>query len=211
MAQNLGQAEFFHPESQGGRMELEHGGCTVGSLDTPSGGFESPKDMVPLSLVRNGANIEPIKKILPEPACGNSSCNLRLVAAMTRTLTLIVPEPPTRSNSPSWRTRSSFACVPSGNSPTSSSRIVPPSASSNRPLRWRSAPVKAPLSWPNSSLSTSASGKVAQFIVTYGLLERELFSWIARAISSLPTPVSPCNRTVASPFGHLLHTREHVF
>jgi hypothetical protein len=27
MAQNLGQAEFFHPESQRGRMEFEHSGC----------------------------------------------------------------------------------------------------------------------------------------------------------------------------------------
>ena len=33
--------------------------------------------------------------------------------------------PPTGSNSPSWSTRSSFTCVSSGSSPTSSRKIVP--------------------------------------------------------------------------------------
>ena len=44
-------------------------------------------------------------------------------------------------------------------SPISSRKIVPLSASSNRPLRRASAEVNAPRSWPNSSLSSRFSGK----------------------------------------------------
>ena len=44
-------------------------------------------------------------------------------------------------------------------SPISSRKIVPLSASSNRPLRRASAEVNAPFSWPNSSLSSSVLGQ----------------------------------------------------
>ncbi len=47
-------------------------------------------------------------------------------------------------------TRSSFTCTLSGISPTSSRKIVPPSATSKRPMRRTGAPVKAPISWPKS-------------------------------------------------------------
>ena len=95
-----------------------------------------------------------------------SSSRLRLVAAITRTSTLIVPELPNRSNSPSWITRSSLGCSSSGSSPISSRKRVAPSATSKRPncLAW--APVKAPFSWPNSSLSMRFEGSVAQFTFT---------------------------------------------
>ena len=53
------------------------------------------------------------------------------------------------------------------------------------------APVKAPFSWPNSSLSSSVSGIAAQFTATNGPLARGESSWMARATSSLPVPVSP--------------------
>ena len=68
---------------------------------------------------------------------------------------------------------------------------MPPSASSNLPLRAASAPVKAPFSWPNSSLSISSSGIAAQFTSTNGPSARRLCAWIARATSSLPVPFSP--------------------
>jgi hypothetical protein len=42
--------------------------------------------------------------------------------------------------------------VVTGISPISSRKIVPPSASSNRPRRAAIAPVKAPFSWPKISL-----------------------------------------------------------
>ena len=78
----------------------------------------------------------------------------------------IVWGPPTRSNSPSWRTRRSFGCSSRGRSPISSRKSVPPWASSNRPCRRVSAPVKAPFSCPNSSLSIRPAGRAAQLTLT---------------------------------------------
>ena len=46
---------------------------------------------------------------------------------------------------------------------------MPSWAASNRPSRARSAPVNAPRSWPNSSLSRSVSVKAAQLTATRGL------------------------------------------
>jgi hypothetical protein len=73
----------------------------------------------------------------------------------------------------------------------SSRNSVPPSASSNLPLRAARAPVKAPLVCPNSSLSISSSGIAAQLTSTKGAAARWLCAWIARATSSLPVPFSP--------------------
>jgi hypothetical protein len=76
-------------------------------------------------------------------------------------------------------------------SPISSRKIVPPCASSNLPRRSATAPVKAPRTWPNSSLSMSSSGIAAQFTSTKGPLRRRLIAWMCRATSSLPVPFSP--------------------
>src|ERR1035438_8705379 len=51
-------------------------------------------------------------------------------------------------------------------SPTSSRNKVPWCASSNRPVLRAMAPVNAPFSWPNNSLSSSPSGIAAQFTFT---------------------------------------------
>ncbi len=51
----------------------------------------------------------------------------------------------------------------------SSSNNVPPSASSNFPGRAAFAPVNAPRSWPNNSLSSKVSGIAAQLIFTNGM------------------------------------------
>ena len=48
-------------------------------------------------------------------------------------------------------------------SPISSRKRVPPLAYWNRPMRSRSAPVKAPFTWPKSSLSRMFSESSAQF------------------------------------------------
>ena len=61
-----------------------------------------------------------------------------------------------------------------GSSATSSRNSVPLAANSKRPRPSRSAPVKGPRSWPNSSVSTSVSGSAAQFTATKGLLARAL-------------------------------------
>ena len=58
------------------------------------------------------------------------------------------------------------------------------------------APVKAPFTWPNSSLSISPSGIAPQFTGTKGSWARGLFACTARATSSLPTPLSPVISTV---------------
>src|SRR5580704_7691493 len=83
-------------------------------------------------------------------------------------------------------------------SPISSKKSVPPSAIWNRPLVCAHAPVKAPLSWPNSSLSSKVLGIAAQLRDTKRCLRRGLASWIARAITSFPVPVSPWIKTAES-------------
>ena len=74
--------------------------------------------------------------------------------------------------------------------------MVPLSASSNRPSRRSAAPVKAPFSWPNSSLSSSVSGSAAQLTAMNGLPRRGERSCSALATSSLPVPLSPWISTV---------------
>ena len=75
---------------------------------------------------------------------------------------------------------------------------MPPFAASNWPTRRASAPVKAPFSWPNSSLSTSSRLIAAQFTATKGWRVRALRWWSACATSSLPVPLSPRTSTVRS-------------
>ena len=59
-------------------------------------------------------------------------------------------------------------------SATSSRNSVPPEHCSNLPTRVRSAPVKAPFSWPNSSLSSRLSGMAAQLTARNGPTARRL-------------------------------------
>ena len=68
---------------------------------------------------------------------------------------------------------------------------MPPWASRNLPTCLSAAPVKAPFSWPNRMLSTRLSGMAPQLTVTKGLERRSPAPWMARAMSSLPTPDSP--------------------
>ncbi len=83
-------------------------------------------------------------------------------------------------------------------SPISSRNRVPRSASRKEPSRSDTAPVKAPRTWPNSSLSSNSLGMAAQLMATKGWRERRPWAWIARATTSLPVPVSPVISTVAS-------------
>ena len=68
---------------------------------------------------------------------------------------------------------------------------MPPLASWNLPRCLSCAPVKLPFSWPNRMLSTRLAGRAPQFTATNGLPARSLLPCTARAIISLPTPLSP--------------------
>ncbi len=87
--------------------------------------------------------------------------------------------------------------MPGGMSPTSSRNSVPPLADSTRPALAALAPVKAPRSWPKTSLSNSVSARLAQSTTTSGPAARGLASCTARATSSLPVPDSPSSSTLA--------------
>ena len=123
----------------------------------------------------------------------------RLVAAMKRTSSGRGLSPPTRSTTRSSMTRSSLTWIEWGSSPTSSRNTVPPSAVSSRPGLAAIAPVNAPRSWPNSSLSSRLSDSAAQLSLRYGLAARGDMRWTRSASTSLPTPVSPRIRTVMLP------------
>src|SRR5581483_6481883 len=129
---------------------------------------------------------------------------------MTRTSTLTASLPPTRRTSPSWRARRSFACIAGDMSPTSSMKSVPPCARWKRPSRVSVAPVKAPFSWPKSSASRRPSASAAQFSLTNGPARRAESSWMARAASSFPVPVSPrtsTGRSLPATFSSRARTR----
>src|SRR5881409_1833861 len=101
---------------------------------------------------------------------------------MNRTFTTAsVVSLPTRRTTPSWITRSSLAWIGFDMSTSSSSSNVPPFAASSRPGLSRTAPVKAPLQWPNISDSSNGSGSAAQFTATSERLERRLLSWMNRS------------------------------
>ena len=82
--------------------------------------------------------------------------------------------PPTRRKVPLSIKRSSFVCKLREISPVSSKNNVPPLAASARPIFRVCAPVKAPFSWPNNSLSNNDSVNPEQSTATKGPLERAL-------------------------------------
>ncbi len=106
----------------------------------------------------------------------------------------------------SWIALNSFTWVEGLMSEISSRKIVPPWASSRRPRLALMAPVKAPFTWPNNSLSRSVSVRAPQSMGRKGRSLRELLSWINLARSSLPVPLSPGsepmpgNRRSSQPF-----------
>ena len=121
-----------------------------------------------------------------------------MVAATILTFVFCGLEEPTFINSPFSNTRNKRTCVVSGNSPTSSKKIVPPSATSKYPFRSCIAPVKEPFSCPKSSLSIVPSGIAPQFTAIYlacFLCDNEC---IILGIFSLPTPLSPVTKTEIS-------------
>ena len=123
--------------------------------------------------------------------------SLWLVATISRTSRIFVQCDPTRSTASSCTTRRSLDCAAAERSVTSSRKTVPSFASSNLPARPRT-PVAVRSSMPNSSASTSVSTMAAQLTATNGPARRVLCSWICRATSSLPDPLSPSISTAKS-------------
>ena len=115
-----------------------------------------------------------------------------------RTFACRVFEEPTRSNSPVSITRKSFACKLSGMFAISSMNSVLSSASSNRPARSVFASVKAPLTWPKSSLSKIVSDSPPMFTVIMLCDVRGESACSACAINPLPVPFSPVIKMFAS-------------
>ena len=97
---------------------------------------------------------------------------------MMRTSTGIASVAPTGITSRSCSTRSSFTWSEAGISPTSSRKKVPPRAAAKRPCLSRTAPVKLPFTWPNSSLSSRLSGSAPQLIERNGPSFRVDSSWM---------------------------------
>ena len=82
-------------------------------------------------------------------------------------------------------------------SPISSKNITPLLANSNLPiLPLELAPEKAPLTYPNNSLSRRVSGIAPQLIAINGLFFLSLSECIALATNSFPVPLSPVINTV---------------
>jgi len=126
------------------------------------------------------------------------------VAAITRTSTSTSSVPPTRRKTRSCRTRKSLTWIAGLVSPISSRKTVPLSATSNRPALAATAPVKAPFTWPKSSLSRSVSGIAPQLMAMNGFAVRSLFLWMVRATSSFPVPLAPMINTVPETAATLL-------
>src|ERR1022692_393048 len=85
----------------------------------------------------------------------------------------------------------------------SSRSRVPPLAASKSPIRAVLASVNAPRSWPNSSDSTSVSGRAAQFTLMNGWEPRGPRRCNHPASRLFPVPVSPSIKIGGRPFPSL--------
>jgi hypothetical protein len=103
-------------------------------------------------------DVEAVVEVLAELAVRERALEVAVGRGDDADVAFIGRVPPSRWNSRSCRTRSSFACTVGVISATSSRNSTPPAACSSRPGRAVTAPVNAPFSWPNSSDSRSVSG-----------------------------------------------------
>ena len=70
-------------------------------------------------------------------------------------------------------------------------RQPPPEAAANLPARSRSAPVNAPRTCPNISLSITDADRAPQLMTRNGRSRRGDKEWMTAARRVLPVPVSP--------------------
>jgi hypothetical protein len=122
----------------------------------------------------------------------------RLVAAITRTSIGTGRLAPTgrpraaRARSAAWAGGGAADCRSRRGTACRVGRLEPADALAGL------APVKAPLTWPNSSDSNRLSAVAPRSTETIGLSPRRDRRWISRATISLPVPFSPRIRTLAS-------------
>ena len=112
-------------------------------------------------------HVEPVEEVASEIVpSATIRARSRLVAATRRTSTLNVLVPPSRSNSCSSSTRSSFDCRSERNLADLVQKQGPLVRQLEPADLLAIAPVNAPFSWPKSSLSSSPVGMAAQFSLT---------------------------------------------
>ena len=158
---------------------------------------------------RHRDDVEPVVEVLAEAAASRPRrARSRLVAATMRTSTVrVLPPPPSALDLALLQHAQQLHLHVAARS----RRSRRGTACRRRPLeaavaRASTAPVNAPFSWPNSSLSSSVSGIAAQLTATNGPVARgELRRGCARATSSLPVPLSPSSSTVASRGAACMH------
>jgi hypothetical protein len=124
--------------------------------------------LAPLSQRRQGdrEHLQPVVEVFAEPTALNEVAQVAVCRSEDAHVNGDGSRRAHRRTSPSWSARSSFTCSDIGNSPTSSRKSVPPFASSNSPGFSSTAPLKAPRTWPKSSLSMSSAGSAPQFTAT---------------------------------------------
>ena len=89
-------------------------------------------------------------------------------------------------------------------------RACPCSPSGTGPCGRACAPVNEPLTWPNSSDSSSCSGIAPQLIATNGCSRRRLALWIARAMQLLAGAGLAVDEDARVAVGDEPRLREHV-
>ena len=150
-------------------------------------------------------DVEPVVEVLAEPAGLRSPprgpCWSRRRPGCRPSRPCVSP---TRVTTRSCRARSSFTCRLGGMLADLVEEERAAVARLELARARGTAPVKAPLTCPNSSLSSRFSGMAPQLMATNGPSCAELRRWSSRAISSLPVPVSPVTSTEMSVRRHLL-------
>ena len=170
----------------------------IGRFQAANGGtlFLDEIGEMPLATQAKLLRVVESREVMRLGSLRPKTVDVRFVAAMTRTSTGTAVLAPTRRTVRVSIARRSFGCSAIGISPISSRKSVPPFASSKTPLRFDTAPVNAPRTWPKSSLSKSVSGMAPQSTGTKGPDARGDAAWTERATTSLPVPVSPWTRSV---------------
>ncbi len=143
-------------------------------------------------------DVDAVEEILAEASASTADSRSRLVAVTSRTSNGTSMSLPTGRTLRSCSARSSFGCSPSGISADLVEEERPAVRLHEEAGARAAASVNAPRAWPKSSLSSRGSGIAAQLTATNGPWLRRPRAWSARATTSLPVPLSPVTRTVAS-------------